>query len=95
MAEFIIQDETAEKIQEALEILLKQWNPQWKPKYFMTDYSEAKLLAIEKCTVSKQETTAAICSLYKVLCIHSGRACLINKSLVYIQIYLDVVTGSI
>ena len=28
---------------------MKQWNPQWKPKYFMTDYSEAELLAIEKC----------------------------------------------
>ena len=48
VAEFVIQDETAEKIQEALETL-KQWNPQWKPKYFMTDYSEAELLAIEKC----------------------------------------------
>lgn len=48
VAEFVIQDETADKIQEALEIL-KQWNPQWRPKYFMTDYSEAELLAIEKC----------------------------------------------
>ena len=28
---------------------MKQWNPQWKPKYFMTNYSEAELLAIEKC----------------------------------------------
>ena len=37
-----------EKIQEALEIL-KQWNPKWKPKYFMSDYSEAELLALEKC----------------------------------------------
>ena len=48
VAEFVIQEETAEKIQEALEIL-KQWNPKWKPKYFMSDYSEAELLALEKC----------------------------------------------
>ena len=48
VAEFVTQDETAEKIQEALEVI-KKWNPQWNPKYFMTDYSEAELLAIEKC----------------------------------------------
>ena len=48
VAEFVIQEETVEKIQEALEIL-KQWNPKWKPKYFMSDYSEAELLALEKC----------------------------------------------
>ena len=48
VAEFVIQDETAEKIEEAIQIL-KQWNPQWNPKYFMSDYSEAELLAIEKC----------------------------------------------
>ena len=33
---------------EALEIL-KQWNPKWKAKYFMCDYSEAELLALKKC----------------------------------------------
>ena len=48
VGEFVIQDETAEQIEEALEIL-KRWNPHWQPKYFMTDYSEAELLAIEKC----------------------------------------------
>ena len=45
VAEFVIQDETAEKIEEAI----KQWNPEWTPKFFMNDYSEAELLAIEKC----------------------------------------------
>ena len=61
VAEFVIQDETAQKIQEALEIL-KQWNPQWKPKYFMTDYSEAELLAIEKCFVN---TKVFLCDFHR------------------------------
>ena len=47
VAEFIIQSESAEEISEALSIL-KQWNPNWKPKYFMSDYSEAELCAIEQ-----------------------------------------------
>ena len=40
VAEFVIQDETAEKIEEAIQIL-KQWNPEWIPKFFMSlsDYS--------------------------------------------------------
>ena len=36
VAEFIVQSETAENIQEALSVL-KQWNPEWCPSYFMTD----------------------------------------------------------
>lgn len=48
VAEFVIQDEMAVKIEEAIQIL-KQWNPEWNPKFFMSDYSEAELLAIEKC----------------------------------------------
>lgn len=47
VAEFIIQSESAEEISEALTIL-KQWNPNWEPKYFMSDYSEAELCAIEQ-----------------------------------------------
>lgn len=44
VAEFVIQEETAEKIEESLKIL-KDWNPNWQPKY----YSEAELLAIKNC----------------------------------------------
>ena len=36
-ADFIIQEETIEQISEALQVL-KSWNPDWKPPYFMTDY---------------------------------------------------------
>ena len=45
IAQFIVQQEGANEIQEALEIL-KQWNPSWQPKFFMSDYSEAELGAI-------------------------------------------------
>ena len=45
-AEFIIQTETSEQIKEALKVL-KAWNPNWSPTYFMCDYSEAEILAIE------------------------------------------------
>ena len=35
-AEFIVQSETSE---DALGIL-KEWNPQWKPSFFMCDYTQ-------------------------------------------------------
>ena len=41
VAEFIAQSESATHIEEALQILIS-WNPNWKPKFFMTDYSEAE-----------------------------------------------------
>ena len=46
VGEFIVQSENTENIREAIEVL-KKWNPKWKPKYFMTDYLEAELTAIE------------------------------------------------
>ena len=35
-------------IQEALSLLIS-WNPKWNPNYFMTDYSEAEISALETC----------------------------------------------
>ena len=46
VAEFIIQSETTENIREAME-MLRDWNPEWNPQYFMSDYSEAELSVIE------------------------------------------------
>ena len=46
VGEFIVQSENTENIKEVIEVL-KKWNPNWKPKYFMTDYSETELTAIE------------------------------------------------
>ena len=46
VAEFVIQSENKENIEEALKIL-KEWNPGWNPRFFMSDYSEAELSAVE------------------------------------------------
>jgi hypothetical protein len=48
VAEFIVQSESATDIEEALKVLIS-WNPEWKPSYFMTDFSEAEILALETC----------------------------------------------
>ena len=45
-AEFITQSETAEAIQEPLQVL-KNWNPDWNPPFVLCDYSEAEISAIE------------------------------------------------
>ena len=47
VAEFITQSETAEHILEAL-FILKSWNLDWQPKFFMSDYSEAEHDALEQ-----------------------------------------------
>ena len=41
IAQFTVQQEGANEIQEALEVL-KQLNP-WQPNFFMSDYPEAEL----------------------------------------------------
>ena len=46
VAEFIIQNESASSIGEALDIL-KQWNPRWNPPVILCDYSEAEISAIK------------------------------------------------
>ena len=46
VAEFLCQNEDNECIAEALNFI-KSWNPTWKPKYFMVDYSMAEINAIE------------------------------------------------
>ena len=47
VAEFIVQSESAESILEAINII-KQWNPAWNPKFFLCDYSDAEIAAIEQ-----------------------------------------------
>lgn len=44
IAEIVVQSEESHQIKEAIEV---RWNPKWNPKYFMYDYSEAELLALE------------------------------------------------
>lgn len=44
---FVVQSETADAIFEAL-MVLKSWNPRWKPSCFMVDYLEEEMSAIER-----------------------------------------------
>ena len=59
VAEFITQSEDADHISEALK-QLQSWNPTWKPKFFMTDYSDAELLAIEQCFTFATFTVSSV-----------------------------------
>ena len=45
-AKFVTQSETAEAIQEALQVL-KSWNPEWNPPFVLCDNSKAEISAIE------------------------------------------------
>lgn len=60
-AEFIVQSETSEDIEEALGIL-KEWNPEWKPSFFMCDYSEAEIGALESAFPT---STVYICDFHR------------------------------
>ena len=46
VAEFVVQSENTDI--EALSII-KSWTPSWDPKYFITDYSDAEMSAINMC----------------------------------------------
>ena len=61
VAEFIVQSESATHIQEALSLLIS-WNPKWNPSYFMTDYSEAEIGALENCFPS---ATVYLCDFHR------------------------------
>ena len=61
VGEFISQIETAESIKEAL-VILQEWNPSWKPKYFMVDYCEAEITALENIFVG---CCAYICDFHR------------------------------
>ena len=53
VAEFIIQLETAEYINEALSIL-ESWNSTWEPQFYLTDYSDAEIATITKAFPNTQ-----------------------------------------
>ncbi|XP_056009107.1 uncharacterized protein LOC130051290 [Ostrea edulis] len=46
VATFILETEDSFSIQEALSVI-KAWNPDWKPAYFMCDYAEEEINSIE------------------------------------------------
>ena len=61
VGEFIIQSENGKQIGEAINIL-KNWNQEWKPRFFIIDYSEAEMQAIEE---TFSETKVYICDFHK------------------------------
>ena len=54
VAESIVQSKSANEVDSTLRII-NQWNSEWTPPFYMSDYSEAEQLAImevfPKCTV--------------------------------------------
>ena len=46
VASFMLGKETTNGIAEAL-LQLKEWNPAWTPRYFLTDYDVREIRAIE------------------------------------------------
>ena len=47
VAQFIAQSETMGCISEALNVL-KEWNSNWNPPFFLCDFSDAELLALKQ-----------------------------------------------
>ena len=46
VATFVTESQSVERVAEALQAI-KQWNPTYKPRYFMTDYSKEEITALE------------------------------------------------
>lgn len=46
VASFVVANENRENIKAGLQVV-KEWNPDWNPKYFMTDFDEWEVLAVE------------------------------------------------
>lgn len=61
VAQFIVQSESVECITEALSIL-KEWNPVWRPPFFLSDFSDAELSAIKEAFPS---TTVYGCDFHR------------------------------
>ena len=61
VTEFTVQSESAAHIEEALQVL-QTWNSYWKPSFFMTDFSEAEITALE---ASFPGTTVYLCDFHR------------------------------
>lgn len=45
-ASFVVANENRENIKAGLQVV-KEWNPDWNPKYFMTYFDEREVLAVK------------------------------------------------
>ena len=61
VAQFIVQSESVECISEALNIL-KEWNSNWNPPFFLCDFSDAKFSALKQAFPS---TTVYGCDFHR------------------------------
>lgn len=61
---FVVQYSTTEAITEALQIF-QNWNPEWNPRYFMTDFAEEEINALENVFKGKVSSTSASLFLLK------------------------------
>ncbi|XP_062585887.1 uncharacterized protein LOC134247563, partial [Saccostrea cucullata] len=58
---FVVATETKKSIQEGLK-KIKEWNPGWNPSYFMTDYDEREIQAVEEVF---EDCTVYLCSFHR------------------------------
>ncbi|XP_063220943.1 uncharacterized protein LOC134530205 [Bacillus rossius redtenbacheri] len=58
---FVVQSESTTLIAEALNVF-KEWLPEWKPQFWMTDFSEAEIGAIDK---TFPESTVYLCAFHR------------------------------
>ena len=47
VASFVVQTENSNAIWQALQVI-RDWNPNWNPKFFTVDFCEAEIHAIER-----------------------------------------------
>ena len=66
VAEFMCQSEDQASISEALAII-KGWNPAWNPAYFMVDYSNAEIAALEQ---QFPKSLVYICDFHRLQAMH-------------------------
>jgi hypothetical protein len=62
VASIIVCDEKSESIAAGL-MKLREWNPQWKPKYWMSDFHEGQISALEEVFCGNEHCELHFCNL--------------------------------
>ena len=61
VADYIVQYERVEQIAEALSVL-QSWNPEWQPRFWMSDYSESQITAL---STAFPNSTVYLCDFHR------------------------------
>lgn len=93
VAEFVCESETTAHIAEALSII-KDWNPHWKPQFFMIDYSEQEYQALQEVFPESQKY---VCSFHREQawirwCMEGGFVHLYRSSLSHTQLHYQSIS---